>query len=1143
MVPSIAGAIHLSVPDQMSQEIDFSTNLAVPGTFFECIPDTDEPAIRSVEDCALTLNYRALREFLLGTGNLLQRGIERADRVAIVMPNGPELAVAIMVCTCQCTAAPLDPGMAHEELAAALGQLGVRHCIALQHRQAFDGLLPKACEEAGCELHFVRRREGAVGLFDWAAPPSTPPSLPCEPRLIGGNDVALLLRTSGTTSKPKVVPLSPCGLYVGAVCMGQGLRLTNADVSLNVMPYTHIGGISCSLLATLFSGGSVICAPIFDPMSFLNWLETLRPTWYYAVPTIHKAVALSARGLDGPPKHNLRFIRSGAANLPDQDARDLRELFACTVLPTYSMSECMPIAQPPLEYDLGRPGSVGVPIACSLRIAGDSGSALAFGEVGEVCIRGPVVTCGYLDNAQANSECFHGDASEGMWFRTGDIGYLDQDGFLYLTGRSKELIKRGGDQVSPYEVEEALLAHPAVETALVFGVPNDFWGEEVAAAVVLKSGHAPVGEDITTQLRLAAHSLPDHKLPRQFVILESTSALPKTRTGKYVRTDLARHLGVQAVDLAAANQLAGGAAREETRKPVKPHRAIYGLRYLFAVWVVFVHMGPSTPDWLAVWKVFSASMPGYFILAGFLLASSYSGPMGSKLDFYKNRLVAAHPLYLLATLYTVPLMLLLCPPGGGSVLAAGSASCGLLNRGVPGAATVPGTYADQLVYVVVVQVLGQTAWPWGLVTIYLGFMDGVLWFSSAYYFCLLCFPVLHKMSSSYGVSLRRSGTSCIWPLAVAWMLVTVFSYAAWTLAPILVDCVGRMLGEYGPKDTSPMSTLATLLRYIPDAPMTQNVANFFAYTFPPTWAAIFFLGMLLYKSFEANAQGRGDVWPHWGRLTDATSVLMGLTLVFGSLLLEVSPENEALNNITTVYIAWGGDAPIKLVTSALCVWIYGLAKGQGLTARLMGSSFLVTYLSPAAYSVYLFHYPTAMYYFIIKEKILGPAAGNIFNPKSSLGGLVDYFLILASATLIALLAAHKLNAPITSIFMKLIERVCWCCCGCCRQSRPEQELSTLEQVAKTVKGLTGADVDASTPILECGLDSFGTSALVGMLRPKFPGLRISPLEVYQLENVGALVKRIDEDQGRLAMGQASADGASDARAMRAPLVDSEGAGV
>ncbi|CAK0906078.1 unnamed protein product [Prorocentrum cordatum] len=429
---------------------------------------------------------------MASNGCLRARGIEEADVVAILMPNGPEIALVLLCCMSQCVAAPLDPSTGEDDLSDAMVQLTARHAIWLQQHKIYSNTIEVACRKAGCRPQPIVRAGTLAGHFSWAETVQRTLSGGLPGPAADMDDTALVLRTSGTTSKPKVVPLTRRGLFTGATCIAHGLGLKTSDCCLNVMPLTHIGGISCSLLSTLLTGGLVYCAPRFDPGSFLELCESLRPqpTWYYAAPTIHKAIALHCKRLPEPPKHSLRLARSGAANLADADAKELREqLGGCIVLPTYSMSECMPVAQPPEGYNLEKTGSVGVPIASSLRIADSAGVALAYGHDGEVCIRGPVVMRGYKENAKANADSFFKDADDGeSWFRTGDVGHLDDKGFLFLTGRCKELIKRGGEQVSPYEVEEVLLAHPCVEIAVVFAVPNAFWGEEVAAAIVLKPG-------------------------------------------------------------------------------------------------------------------------------------------------------------------------------------------------------------------------------------------------------------------------------------------------------------------------------------------------------------------------------------------------------------------------------------------------------------------------------------------------------------------------------------------------------------------------------------------------------------------------------------------------------------------------------
>jgi len=1140
----------LSCPEPGKQHIQSTTSVSVPSSFVECIPLSDAPAIRSTEVNGPPLSFSNLRGLISSRELLSARGISTGDVVAILLPNGPQLAFTLLAVASHCVAAPLDTKMSSEEISAAFHQLRPRHVIvpsqlhwsASSSNRAPDmdadkvATLQKVALEVDCKLHFVwNSQEGAAGTLQYEKLSDAMGRVHPEEQQIaqGMNENCLLLRTSGTTSKPKVVPLTGCGLFTGAVAMGKGLDLQPEDVCLNVMPFTHIGGISCSLLASIFAGSSVICAASFDPAIFIQWLADLSPTWYYAAPTIHKAIALLAASSQ-PLVHNLRLIRSGAANLPHKDAEELRRLFGCTVLPTYSMSECMPIAQPPLDYRLQKTGSVGMPIGASMCIVNEAGVRLPFGQVGEVCLHGPVVTKGYIDNDSANDKAFFFflPAEDGVpWFRTGDLGYLDTDGFLFLTGRSKELIKRGGDQVSPYEVEEVLGGHPSVEVALVFGVANDFWGEEVAAVVITKSGQTTLADDGTASVQLQQHvaqHLPEQKVPKQIVVLASGDALPKTSTGKYIRSSLAQHLGLSAVDTAAARGLAaagaaaaGSAANASSEPPqekhFKPHKAIYGVRYIFAVWVVFVHVGPMSPAWVGVWRSYSPSMPGYFMLAGFLLASSYTGPIGSRLQFYRNRIVAAHPLYLLSILYSLPYMFLVCPPSGDGVLGYRPALgfvCGALNIDYPPPYSlihhpVPGSYLHQILYSVIMLFFGQLAWPWGTVVTALGAVSNlILWFSSAYYFSLLCFPIFHHwltLPSLSGGHARRYLfrpyviNFMVWPLLVTIGLTVCLASYANTAVPNAIDAVANVFKEYDPQDTSPQGVLRSLLHPGTGGFQGLSVVGLSAYTFPPIWAGVFFSGMILYRLLDMNRRAGCYVFPYWGAITDMCTLLLVLTMPMASIL-TAADHGKYIKIAVDLGTWWGGDQQHKLVMLLLSVWLYGLAIGQGYSAKFLGSPFLVKYLSPAAYSVYLFHYPTNCYWQLIR--------GNTLAGSYTATGFmhwVDYFVVLVVATCVAMFAAHKLNAPLTSLFMRLIDTLC--CCG----KATNEEQSTLEKVQDAVKGLTGADVTPETPILECGLDSFGTSALLGIIKPKFPGLRLTPLEIYSLQNIQALVDRIDAD--------------------------------
>jgi acyl-CoA synthetase (AMP-forming)/AMP-acid ligase II len=350
---------------------------------------------------------------------------------------------------------------------------------------------------------------------------------------VTADDIAMILHTSGTTSRPKRVPIRHRNLIASAGNIGRTYQLGSQDSTLCVMPLFHIHGIVASLLSTLASGGTVICPPGFDGLKFFGWLDEFKPTWYSAVPTMHQLIlARAERNAEIIKANPLRFIRSSSAPLPPVVLERLEETFGAPVLESYGMTEAShQMTSNPLPPAPHKAGSVGIGIGVEAGIMDENGTLLAPGEIGEVVVRGPNIVDGYENNPEANASAF----VDG-WFRTGDQGYLDADGYLCLTGRIKELINRGGEKISPLEIDDVLLRHPAVAEALAFAVPHKTLGEEVHAAVVLK------GEASERELRQhCAETLAEFKVPRQIHILE---ALPRGATGKLQRISMAKTLGI-----------------------------------------------------------------------------------------------------------------------------------------------------------------------------------------------------------------------------------------------------------------------------------------------------------------------------------------------------------------------------------------------------------------------------------------------------------------------------------------------------------------------------------------------------------------------------------------------------------------------
>ena len=468
---------------------------------------------------------RATLARLCGQMRSLGLGVE--DRIAMVLPNGPASAVAFLAAAVTGCAAPLNPRYRSDELRFYLEDLGASVLITGESGG-------ESAREAAGEDVLRLQMQGSLATFE-LVPEAGTRTHPDSGGIAdpGPGDVALVLHTSGTTSRPKIVPLRQRNLACSAVGIAKSLHLTADDRSLNVMPLFHIHGLLAGLLAPLSVGASVACTGGFDAFRFFSQLRTLRPSYYTAVPTMHQMVlARSARHAGEACAAGLRFVRSSSASLPAPVLDDLRELFGVPVIEAYGMTEAThQMCANPLPPGAAKIRSVGLPTGIDLAILDEAGRAQPPGTRGEVSIKGPTVIDGYENNPSADEAAF----TDG-WFRTGDEGYLDDDGYLFLTGRLKEQINRGGEKVSPLEVDEVLLRHEAVAQAVTFAMPHDKLGEEVAAAVVPADG-ATVTE---SELRdYVSRSLAAFKVPRRIVFCDE---LPKGPTGKLQRIGLAQRL-------------------------------------------------------------------------------------------------------------------------------------------------------------------------------------------------------------------------------------------------------------------------------------------------------------------------------------------------------------------------------------------------------------------------------------------------------------------------------------------------------------------------------------------------------------------------------------------------------------------------
>ncbi|NOJ39987.1 condensation domain-containing protein [Bradyrhizobium australiense] len=490
----------------------------------------EAPAILAPGRAPLT--YGRLYQHIDEVGRALRAmGIGHRDRIVVVLPNGPEMAVAVFAVAMIAACAPLNPVYGSEELDRYLADLRPHALIALA---GIDSPARRAALSRGIRvIELSTAFDSEAGLFALTGDHG---SVQCDEPVSSAGDVALLLPTSGTTSRPKIVPLTHANICASAYASGAALALTETDRCLNIVPLFHSYGLNATVLNSLAIGASVVCVPGCDVNSFFAWLTRFRPTWYSGVPTMHQAILAHARhnGLRAPDS-GLRFIRSATAPLPQRILDELEWTFGTSVIEFYGMTETASSPIACSKPHRRKSGSVGVKVALDVAIMDEGGALMPPSRTGQVVVRGESVMSGYDGNEIATQAAFAGD-----WFKTGDIGFFDDDGYLFLAGRISEIINRGGEKVAPREVDELLLKHPAVEEAVTFPVPHATLGEDVASAVVLRPDAVATAKDIR---QFAIGRIAEFKIPRQILIVRE---IPKGPTGKVQRIGLAAKLGFEA---------------------------------------------------------------------------------------------------------------------------------------------------------------------------------------------------------------------------------------------------------------------------------------------------------------------------------------------------------------------------------------------------------------------------------------------------------------------------------------------------------------------------------------------------------------------------------------------------------------------
>ncbi len=470
------------------------------------------------------LTYAGLGRQIEATATALaSAGYGRGSRIAVALPAGPEFCVAVLALACAATCAPLNRESEEEGFAALLSAMRIDALLARPDDQA----LARAARRASVPLlHLCPAPEQGAGAFDLQAEGRRAPAR-LEPAAL--DDVALLGHTSGTTAMPKIVPYEQWRLAEAVRNRAEQRGLGSADRCLLLAPMHSLGTTRRILVPPLLLGGSVVCPTAVDGKSLVDILEQMQPTQLVASPVLLGAMLAEFERRRPRPRHCLTQIYSGYAALPSLLRQQIEAAFGVPVFVAYGMSETTSIAETPLPPDRAPLGSVGRPTTLEVAISDESGRRLGAGETGEIVVRGAEVFAGYEGNDDANRQAFR----QG-WFRTGDAGWMDRDGFLYLAGRLKDVINRGGVKIGPGEVEAALARHPEVAEAAAFGIPHPTLGEDLAAAVVLREGAGIDGAGLREHLRTV---LPASRVP---ALIFAVPRLPRGSLDKLNREELGR---------------------------------------------------------------------------------------------------------------------------------------------------------------------------------------------------------------------------------------------------------------------------------------------------------------------------------------------------------------------------------------------------------------------------------------------------------------------------------------------------------------------------------------------------------------------------------------------------------------------------
>jgi long-chain acyl-CoA synthetase len=490
----------------------------------------DEPFLFSEADDR-KFTYADFANAVARTATMLsQNEIKKGDVVSLLMPNSAEYIIGYFACwQLGALAGPVNSLLKEHEIEFVMNNSEAK---AILIGSEFRERVEKIKKDVPHLRSIITFDDEAEATRRYAhLRPADHESMPvaCVP-----DDDAIIIYTSGTTGKPKGCLLTHGNVIANARQISQWLNFTENDRLLTIMPLFHMNAVSVTTMSALYAGGSSVVSPRFSGSRFWNIISDYQITSFGSVATMLSILLHTYP--DGVPEglktDQLRFAMCGSAPVPAEVIRAFEETFNCSVIEGYGLSEstCRSTFNPPDETR--RPGSCGLPIGNEMKVVDDDDNEVSDGELGEIVLRGENILKGYFKNPEATKQAFRRG-----WFHTGDVGYRDRDGFFYIVDRKTDMIIRGGENIYPREIDEVLYQHPAVAAAATIGVPDQLYGEEVAAFIVLKDGMEPGEGELIDHCKA---ELADYKCPKTIRFIKD---IPKGPTGKLLKRELVRIYG------------------------------------------------------------------------------------------------------------------------------------------------------------------------------------------------------------------------------------------------------------------------------------------------------------------------------------------------------------------------------------------------------------------------------------------------------------------------------------------------------------------------------------------------------------------------------------------------------------------------